>query len=150
MLRYVVAIGAILLVGVGLSYQRPTTPDEPACAPSAPEAVVEGKVTVDGVPLPYGMLLMESPRRRLSAPVRDGQFEFRLAPVGPVRYTLYTPSPTGSDEGPRRPVRLYPHLSRPGEMTVLASNLREGRQFVHLRFGDEAAAHWESDQTEMQ
>jgi hypothetical protein len=139
MLRYVLAVGAILLVGVALRYQ-PTTPDEPAGPLAAPEAVVEGEVTVDGVPLPYGMLLLESPDRRLSAPVRDGRFELRLAPVGPVRFTLYTPTPTSSDDGPRRPVRLYPHRSRPGETAVLAGELREGRQFVGLRFGEEAAA----------
>lgn len=85
MLRYAAAVAALALVAV-LGHHRP-----PALPP---EASVQGEVTLDGVPLARGLLVMEG-GWWASVTVVDGRFELPLAAVGPVRFTVFTPVPGG-------------------------------------------------------
>src|SRR5688572_12744100 len=81
MVRYLAPAALVLLAGLLLPL-GPATADRP-------EAAVRGHVRVNGTPLERGVVVLHGPGRRLTAPVREGHFEFPLAPVGGVRYSVH-------------------------------------------------------------
>src|SRR4051794_33952274 len=85
MVRYLAPAALVLLAGLLL------LPLLPNAAPR--EAAVRGQVLLNGAPLQRGVVLLHGPGRRLTAPVHAGHFEFPLAPVGAVRYSVHPVPP---------------------------------------------------------
>jgi hypothetical protein len=92
-LRRAFALATVFLVG---------------CAPAT--GTVQGKITVNGTPLPAGLITFQSEvgnHDALSAPVKDGRYETGPIPVGPCKVTVIhssvaRPAAGGSDLGRAR------------------------------------------------
>jgi hypothetical protein len=122
MVRYLAPAALALLAGLLL-------PLGPA---GRPEAAVRGQVRLNGEPLERGVVLLHGPGRRLSAPVQSGHFEFPLAPIGSVRYTVHPVSDPWSSEVASAPPERYADVQSAG----LTGELRQGPQEVELCLED--------------
>jgi hypothetical protein len=124
MVRYLAPAALILLAGLLLTL-----------APAArgrPQATVRGQVRLNGAPLERGVVLLHGPGGRLSAPVHEGHFEFPLAPVAGVRYTVHPVSNSWTPAASPVPPERYADVRTAG----LEGELAEGTQEVTLCLDD--------------
>jgi hypothetical protein len=119
--------------GRAAMYGLVATAPQPS-APAPLTASVEGTVTLDGHPLPFGMVHLVGQDGRVQvAPIHQGKFRLPQAPVGEAHVAIEAPPvlPIHPGDGPLRMMHL-PRKYRDPRVSGLTGNLVEGMQSVSL------------------
>ncbi len=138
-----VGVAAVLLV-TSVALTLNTSAGEPTPRVEHRPASIQGRVTLDGQPLPFGMVHLHVERGPiLHAHIHQGQFEVPHIPAGKVRVAVHAPPmvPFGlpSKENPAPPrMTQFPSKYLQPETSGLRGDLREGAQEVTLSLKSES------------